>query len=55
MLALEHWHANALLVVLIGAALAMIALRAGVYLCQRARVARDRELLAALRRGRDRG
>ena len=54
MLALEHLHANALLVVLIGAALAIVTLRAAVYLCQRARVARDRELIALLSRKSDR-
>ena len=50
MLALEHLHANGLLVVLTGAVLAMSSLRAVVYLCHRALVARDREILASLGR-----
>ena len=48
MLALEHLHANALFVVLLVAALALFTLRAAVYLCQRALVARDRATLHAL-------
>jgi len=54
MLDLEHLHADALLVVLIGAAAAIVALRAAVYVCQRALVRRDREIIAALDRTRDR-
>jgi hypothetical protein len=50
MLALEHLQASALLVVLIGAALAMLTLRAAVYLCKRAVIARDRATITALSR-----
>lgn len=53
MLALEHLQANALLVVLIGAALALVTLRAVVHLCQRAVVARDRATIASLTRQHD--
>jgi len=52
MLALEHLQANALLVVLIGAALAILTLRAAVYLCKRAVVARDRATITSLPRAR---
>jgi hypothetical protein len=48
MLALEHLHADALLVVLIGAALAIVTLRAAVHLCHRALVARDRAIIATI-------
>jgi len=47
MLALEHLHANALLVVLLGGALAIVSLRAAVYLCHRALVAIDRKVIAS--------
>ena len=50
MLAVEHLHANALLVVLLSAALAIVSLRAAAYFCQRALVARDRNIIATLRR-----
>ena len=49
MLALEQLHANALLVVLISAALAIVSLRAAVYFCQRALLVRDRKIIATLR------
>lgn len=49
MLALEQLHANALLVVLFSAALAIVSLRAAAYFCQRALVARDQNLIATLR------
>jgi hypothetical protein len=48
MLALEHLHATALLYVLVGAALALLTLRAAVYLSRRALVARDRAIIAAV-------
>lgn len=51
MLALEHWHTNSLLVVLIVTALAIVLLRAAVYVFQRALAARDRELIRSLDRG----
>ena len=47
MVALEHLHADALLWVLTGAALAMFSLRATVYFCHRALVARDRSFIAS--------
>jgi hypothetical protein len=47
MLAAEHLHTNALLVVLLSTALAVAALRAAAYFLQRARAARDRSLLTA--------
>jgi hypothetical protein len=47
MLALEHLHANALLVVLAGGALAIVSLRAAVYLCHRALIAIDRKVIAS--------
>jgi hypothetical protein len=50
MLVAEQLHTNALLVVLLSAALAIASLRAAVYFCQRALVVRDREILARLRR-----
>jgi predicted Holliday junction resolvase-like endonuclease len=50
MLAVEQLHANALLVVLLSAALAIVSLRAAAYFCQRALVARDRDIIATLRR-----
>jgi hypothetical protein len=50
MLAVEQLHANALLVVLISAALAIVSLRAAVYFCQRALLARDRQIIARLLR-----
>lgn len=46
MLALEHLHANALLVVLLGGALAIVSLRAGVYLLHRSLVAADRKIMS---------
>ena len=48
MLALEHLHANALLVVLLGGALAIVSLRAAVYVCHRILVATDRKIIAQL-------
>jgi predicted Holliday junction resolvase-like endonuclease len=49
MLALEHLHANALLVVLLGGALAIVSLRAAVYLLHRSLVATDRKIMSSLR------
>jgi hypothetical protein len=50
MLVAGQMQTNALLVVLLSAALAIASLRVAVYFCQRALVARDREILARLRR-----
>jgi H+/gluconate symporter-like permease len=50
MLALEHLHANALLVVLLGGALAIVSLRAAVYLLHRSLVATDRKIISSLAR-----
>ena len=50
MLAVEHLHANALLVVLLSAALAIVSLRAAAYFSERALVARDRNIIATVRR-----
>lgn len=50
MLALEHLHANALLVVLLGGALAIVSLRAAVYLLHRSLVATDRKIISSLPR-----
>lgn len=52
MLAVEQLHANALLVVLFGATLAIVSLRAAAYFCQRALVARDRHIIATVQRAR---
>jgi hypothetical protein len=52
MLALEHLHANALLVVLLGGALAIVSLRVAVYLLHRSLVAADREIMSSLLRAR---
>jgi hypothetical protein len=46
MLALEHLHANALLVVLLGGALAIVSLRVAVYLLHRSLVATDRKVMS---------
>jgi hypothetical protein len=45
MLAAEHLHTDALFVVLLTTALAVVTLRAAAYFLQRARAARDRSLL----------
>jgi len=50
MLALEHLHANALLVVLLGGALAIVSLRAAVYLLHRSLVAADRKVMSLVSR-----
>lgn len=50
MLALGHLHANALLVVLAFAALAIALLRAAVHFSQRALVARDRAIIDSIER-----
>jgi type IV secretory pathway VirB3-like protein len=50
MLAFEHLHANALLVVLIVTALAIVLLRVVVHLSQRALAARDRAIIAEVER-----
>lgn len=52
MLALEHLHANALLVVLLGGALTIVSLRAAVYLLHRSLVATDRKIMSSLARER---
>lgn len=48
MLAAEHLHTDALIVVLLTTALAVVSLRALAYFLQRAREAQDRSLLATL-------